>query len=372
MNRNYSRDGLLKMYQKEAGELRDKRLNDKQSRIMEEKRAIDVVNKELEDEKAAKKNAKLQRMNEMRQEYQDMVQKQDQRRTHSRRKEPEIQGSLKIGCDNREIKRKSYDEVTNNLVLNPTKQPIDSGRQGRNEAACDMYNRNRQRGKSQSFNIINHADYQSNRNLMPNRIENTGQHEGPQQYNSESYFKQNEYAQEEPTQKYHNHREERVPYQSRNTYQPSQENFPTDNRAEEEHRAHRGADLNEDADKRPPEYDDPEFQKYYEEYVRRKMREEAEQAGGQPQFRQQPDGRRPDNIQNENPYLDYMNNQQIRQEDPHQLQPEDYEQVEGRMHNLNINADPQRNTSEYFRNKMRNGGNSLNPITNKENNVIIG
>jgi hypothetical protein len=67
-------------------------------------------------------------------------------------------GTFKIGGDNREIKKRTYDDYTNSLVINPT-------REGGNQGIGMSNNGPMVRGKSQqrpNYNIINHTQSEFN------------------------------------------------------------------------------------------------------------------------------------------------------------------------------------------------------------------
>lgn len=105
--------------------------------------------------------------------------------TNYKKKDSEPQGTFKIGGENREIKRKSYYEVTENLNLNPTRQ--ESNQNFSNQINQDYYTQQRHnaaannfRNKSRGYNIINHTDenlenpysqnLQSLQNQRPNNL----------------------------------------------------------------------------------------------------------------------------------------------------------------------------------------------------------
>jgi hypothetical protein len=247
MNRNYSRDGLLKLYQQEATDHRDRKLIEKQARIQEERNALDNLNREIEQENNAKKNYKLQKMNERMEEYNKMLERKQSEKENIRNKRLEkkdTQGTFKIGSENREIRKKNYDDVSNNLILNPMRENA----RGRSEYESGILRHHPQRGSSHGFNIINHNLYQENSSIKTNygrvnNISNTNYENGTRESEGNQIKTNNIQQQVEGIE--------------------NLENYPYQEEA-----------LNRNNNELPPEYEDPEFQKYYEEYMRQKMREE--------------------------------------------------------------------------------------------------
>ena len=162
MNRQYSREGLLNIYQQEAKDTRDRKIAERQNRVLEERKTLDNINKQLEIEKTEKHNVKFQKMNEMREEYNKMLmrkQEETENKRKPRKDSDDLNGTFKIGTDNREIKRKTYDEISDALVINPMKD--NSNTRGRmedrtNSISMHLGNHPPKRGKSQGYNIINH------------------------------------------------------------------------------------------------------------------------------------------------------------------------------------------------------------------------
>ena len=160
MNRQYSRDGLLKQYQIEASGNRDRKIAEKQIQVLEERKVLDYLNMQMEQEKRQTAEVKNKRTNDRVNDYNTMIMKKQSERdnnTAPHGKKKEDLGTFKIGGENRQIKRKTYDDISNDLILNPTRTNIQSegmNRQGRNEVQNSVP---QSRGKSQGFNIINHS-----------------------------------------------------------------------------------------------------------------------------------------------------------------------------------------------------------------------
>jgi hypothetical protein len=56
MRREYSREGLAKIYQSEANLNRDRKIQEKNSRLVKERKALDLINMEIEMEKRNSQN----------------------------------------------------------------------------------------------------------------------------------------------------------------------------------------------------------------------------------------------------------------------------------------------------------------------------
>lgn len=79
--------------------------------------------------------------------------------------------TFKIGGNDREIKLKNYHQENDNLVLNPTRENINS--RGRQEQDNNLNKRYMTRGKSQGFNIINNkTDVDFNPSTIVNNSNN--------------------------------------------------------------------------------------------------------------------------------------------------------------------------------------------------------
>jgi hypothetical protein len=166
MKRQYSREELSKINQYDAKDARDKKIAERQARVEAEKMELDRINRELEFTKMRENNQKIQKMNEMREEYNQFIVskqqiKEENKRNTRSKKESEVTGTFKIGGENREIKKRTYEDVTEGLLLNPTRQPPNSSQRGRREepVESEMKSNMPSRGKSQGFNIINHSAY---------------------------------------------------------------------------------------------------------------------------------------------------------------------------------------------------------------------
>ena len=177
----------------------------------------------------------MQRTSEMREEYQKMqIRKAQEKETKGKRsKFDDDFGTFKIGSENRMIKKKTYDEHMNSLVLNPTRE---QSRQS------EQYG-SRQRGKSNqpSYNIINHTNYN-------NGFEND--------------MKYIEYEKNQPKQPVHTqpiHNQQPVYNQMPNYEDVSYKNHENQNYENLENYDKHYEGKNE--------IDEAEYQKYYQEYL---------------------------------------------------------------------------------------------------------
>jgi len=178
MNRQYSREDLFRMNQQDAKGLRDKKIAERQARVNQERMELEKINRELEQTKMREQNTKLQRMTDMKDEYNQFIltkqhSKEESKRINRSKKEAELTGTFKIGGDNREIKKRSYDDVTDGLVLNPSRNVPNSSQRGRREQEPEMKQSVPIRGKSQGYNIINHSDantfFKENNTIVDNK-----------------------------------------------------------------------------------------------------------------------------------------------------------------------------------------------------------
>lgn len=292
MNRDYNKEGLLKMYQSEASNTRDRKFQEKQDRVIEERRVLEKINQEIEKEKMSAHNQKIQRINQRQDEYNQMMvrQQEDKENNRSRFKgKNEYSGTFKIGGENREIKVKNYDEISKNLVLNPTREVISNEVRGRSQ----IENRDAriiQRGKSQGYNIINHSNPdnfshgQNPNNVTPHN--NQRQLPGQSNVNHANYGNYTNYANPNSrinTENQYNHAKEIT-----NLAKPSQQSQMPQHYEPEEY-GKNNYPYN-DNQNQAEQFDDPEFQKYYEEYLRQKLREEEESSANisKPQNQMQP------------------------------------------------------------------------------------
>jgi hypothetical protein len=278
MIRNYSKDGLLKMYQEEANHNKDRKLTEKNARILEERSVIDNINRKLDEENKARQNSKLVRINEFMQEYNKMLEKkQNDKENRGNRKfeKNESVGTLKIGGENRSIRKKNYDEISNSLVLNPTKEsPV----RGRNEVGASI--NNNKRGSSHGFNIINHSAYDNPEHIIKTNYARVSV------LNNENLEKDgariSHLNNNQPQQNNNNTKEinnfsnnnNRVYSGISNKHQ--NQNIDMTNNLED---FHYRDEYSKEQEKKaqqsyPTELDDPEFQKFYEEYLRKKLHDE--------------------------------------------------------------------------------------------------
>ena len=285
MNTQYSRDGLLKTYQNEANEHRDRKLQEKQNRVIEERKALELINREMEEEKRNAQYIKMRRMNERLDDYnQMMVRKQDEKDNAKGRirNKNDYVGTFKIGGENREFKKKNYDDVSNTLVLNPMKGNLNVER-GRNELMQESrYKNQQQRGKSQGFNIINHSNV-DDFGGKPNHTNQDFARGNPNEMNMKNYNDQFNPNVNVNPHYINSNRNPHIP-QNKQVYNPqanplpNSHPYPTDYYTKEpegienlENYPYGDKEINSLPKN---EMEDPEFQKYYEEFLLQKMQEE--------------------------------------------------------------------------------------------------
>jgi hypothetical protein len=196
MKREYSREDLFRSNQMNANVLRDKKIAERQARVNEEKLELERINRELEITRVKEQNIKNENMNRMKDEYSQFVSNKHQFNQESKRssrngKETEPRGTFKIGGEHREFKKKTYDDVTNGLIINPGRRLPGSSQlstripEEQHSNAVNLH----QRGKSQGYNIINHAVFNSDVNR-----ENTHNKQNTQNNPSTTYYSCNPYS----------------------------------------------------------------------------------------------------------------------------------------------------------------------------------
>ena len=140
---------------------RDRKYHERQQQLNEERASIEVLNRQLAEEERMNKAKKEAIRNAQYQEYANYMKNkyEDPKRGRSR---GDIE--IKIGGENRMLKRKTYDDVSNGLILNPMKEKAPE-RQSR-ELVQQTYNNQimRQRGNSHGYNIISGAIYDGKNN----------------------------------------------------------------------------------------------------------------------------------------------------------------------------------------------------------------
>jgi hypothetical protein len=213
-------------------------------------------------------------------------------------------GTFKIGGENREIKKRTYDDYTNSLVLNPTRE---TGAITQQQTSYSIRGKSNQRN---NFNIINHtqSDYynQNNkpevsyeRNIHSNPINNYNPRVENNPRDSGKYRQVNELnAREIPNNIQPGNFENQNPYNVKNNY-----NYPPSNNEYINHMNHYDPnsyegkgnqenthlenfnnhyELNQNRGKTPkqeptenyerqmsqdPEISEEQYQKYYQEYL---------------------------------------------------------------------------------------------------------
>lgn len=334
MQRQPSKEELAKYYQIGVAENQMKKASDKNIRIEEEKRMLDRLNREIEEENKHKMNAKIQRNNEMMEDYnQSQHRKQiDKEGIKGKRNNSQFDdANFKIGGENREIKRKNYEDVTNNLVLNPGRK--NEVRNARVELQDMGAIRQQNRGRSQGYNIINHSnpDPNANNNYNIARINNDNQ----KQSESDRGIPQNNQHMEVLD----NYNPNNVnPYANvNNNY-----NYKSNNVQQQNSK---------------PEFDEAEYEKYYQEYIRQKEAAEGKDEKQINSFNDYEKFQQQNQQQNYN-YENSAQNQEI--------QPIHINEIENQMKNLNVNNNRNVVNQEYLYNKMKNAG-AYNMDVNKEN-----
>lgn len=263
MNRQLTREDLLKMYQQEASDNRDRKQAEKQQKVIEERQALDRLNREIEQEKRMIQNTKMQRMHEQMEEYKEMqLKKQMERENNGRRfTKGESQGTFKIGGENREIKRRNYDDISNvNNTLALTRDDRGTQQRGKSQGIGIG------RGVNNNFNIINHTtsnfeNYSGqNNHLRVNNVNNINYGLG-----SGSALAKNNYDM-------NNNINLGGPNNKEVEGIENLENFPYAIEVNKQ---------NENVDIQPQKgaNEEAEFQKYYEEYLKQKMKEENDNDG---------------------------------------------------------------------------------------------
>jgi hypothetical protein len=187
-------------------------------------------------------------------------------------------GTFKIGGENREIKVKNYDEISNNLVLNPTREVITNEARGRSQIE-NRDARMMQRGKSQGYNIINHsnAENYSHANNMYSHNNNQGQNVMPpsNQRQVQGQVPGQGQGYGNPQSRVNTENQYSQGRDMINMMKPPQQPQLPQQVQQHEPESYGNYPYNDNSN--PAEqFDDPEFQKYYEEYLRQKLREEEE------------------------------------------------------------------------------------------------
>ena len=399
MNRQYSRDGLLNEYQKEAKEIRDKKIAERQNRVEEERNLLDQINKKFESEKSEKQNLKLQRINEMKEENNKILwKKQEQAESvrKARKEDYDTVGTFKIGNDKREIKRKSYDEISDALVINPMKNNrgrIEGDRNNNNPIINNVYP-SAVRGKSHGFNPINHTAHEGAYYPISNNFEhkNVISNINDQKFNlnntnsvNQQYIQHNDYnlaeinsnfdnpqqnamnhLTEVPSSNYQSHYEEKEISQDR-MFANNNNNYRINQLQ---------ADNNSHINNNNHEINDPDFHKYYQEYIRKRLADEVDKIPNNVNIRSStPRESHNLHLDSRNQPMSYVNNKNYAKNSDLIIQDQQNENIRNdeiesnnyqNLGNLSANRDPSqnasnsynnlnsKNNSEYYRNKMTN------------------
>jgi transcriptional adapter 2-alpha len=252
MNRQYSKDGLLKQYQQEATDNRNRKNNEKQTRLIEERQALENLNRALEQEKRQEQYVKMQRQNEYMEEYSKVLNKKQEERGRLKNKN-DYSGTFKIGGESREIRKRNYEEVTNSLPMNPTRHETEYSHGNRYHEERHTNNSINQRGKSHGYNIINHYEEKSPVQNIPHYNNNNQGRNENQTNNRISKLEQ----QENKYENYHSPDD----HHTYGNYINAQPKMEKDNLAHQQ----------DHVPQENNEYDEAEFEKYYENYIKHRM-----------------------------------------------------------------------------------------------------
>ena len=97
----------------EANGLRDKKAIERQQRLSEERASIDALNREIAEEERIRNAKKAALRNEQLQEYSNYLKQKYENPNYNKRGKNKGEIAIKIGSENRQITRKTYDEVSN-------------------------------------------------------------------------------------------------------------------------------------------------------------------------------------------------------------------------------------------------------------------
>ena len=125
---------------------REKRINSELEEMKKDKIELDKLKNEIEYEEKLEKERKALMKRKQYEEYMNYI-------NYNKNRSPESNGELniKLGGDNRTIKKQNYNEQMDNLCLNPTKNENIPQRQFINYSQAG---RNYQRGYSHGYNIL--------------------------------------------------------------------------------------------------------------------------------------------------------------------------------------------------------------------------
>ena len=135
----------------EANGLRDKKAIERQQRLSEERASIDALNREIAEVERIRNAKKAALRNEQLQEYSNYLKQKYEDPNYNKRGKNKGEIAIKIGSENRQITRKTYDEVSNGLIINPMREKAPE-RQSRQQIEENNYGTQvkamRQRGQS--------------------------------------------------------------------------------------------------------------------------------------------------------------------------------------------------------------------------------
>jgi len=174
---NIPKEVLLRQYQTDIMDQKNRKAMEKQERINQERFEMNRLQMELEEERKYKQQNKESLMNSQKAEYEYFLnQKKNTQREKSlniyRKKDSEPQGTYKISGENREIKRKNYEDELDILNLNPTRRGNNkNNNQAYNNEILEQKNLQNQaaamnRGRSQGYNILNHEVQERNNKII--------------------------------------------------------------------------------------------------------------------------------------------------------------------------------------------------------------
>ncbi len=181
MNRRLNSSELLRHYQTEAEDIRARRIDDKANKINTEKEHIKSLNNQLEFEKQNRIQSKILSVNAQKKDYERYITEKNSRQKSGdyRKKSSEVQGTFKIGGENREIRRKNKDDFENDLPINPTRNnqipTTPNNNQSENNTNPNMPSNSNvvqiNRNRNQGYNIISgeatdgKSEYENRKNL---------------------------------------------------------------------------------------------------------------------------------------------------------------------------------------------------------------
>ena len=163
-NKKPTNADILQQYQTEAEDHKTRKIQEKSIKITEERNEMKQLNYQLDQESQTKMQNRQNHINSQKQDYERYMSEKISRKKIGdfRKKTSEIQGTFKIGEDDREFKRKNKDDFESELPLNPTRNtniPTTPENNQRENAYYENLNSNanilqQNRNRNQGYNII--------------------------------------------------------------------------------------------------------------------------------------------------------------------------------------------------------------------------